>query len=83
MAIPMTEEMNEYLLGYVHATSFALKVLIDTLPGPERALFNERFESTKDALEGTSYQTRIKSHHARKGFDEAAAIYLSSHQAAS
>ena len=75
MAIPMTQEMHEYVLGYVHATSYALKVLIDTLPDQERAVFNERFESTEDTVAEISRQLDVTSYHAKKGFDDAAGLY--------
>lgn len=75
MAVPMPEEMHEYVLGYVHATAYALKVLIDTLPDTERAMFNERFESTEDTVAEISRQLKIDSYYVKKGFDDAAGMY--------
>ena len=77
MAIPI-EYMQEYMLGYVHATSVALKVLIDTLPPTERAVFNERLESAKYATEDREYQPDyIDSPMARQAFDQMSRYYAS------
>ena len=72
----MTEEMHEYMVGYTHAISHALKVLIDTLPDLERSVFNERFESAKDTLGQTAYRTKIESPHAKRGFADASSLFL-------
>ena len=77
MAFPPPDDLYEYMIGHMHATSVALKILINTLPDTERAIFDERLESAKYATEKREYQPDFNdSPMARQAFEETAQYYI-------